>query len=50
MAKSGSVLRFFLFLLMASCSEEKEQIAPAIIERDSLSLMTPYVVTTYIST
>ena len=45
MAKSGSVLLVSLFLLMASCSEEKEHIAPAIHDRDSVSMMTSYGVT-----
>ena len=49
MAKSGSVLLFLLFLLMASCSEEKEHIAPAIHDRDSVSMMTSYGVNTLIS-
>lgn len=39
----------FLFLLAASCSQEKEHIAAAINDRDSASMMTSYGVNTLIS-
>lgn len=38
-----------LLFVMASCSEEKEHIAPAIHDRDSVSVMTSYGVNTLIS-
>lgn len=38
-----------LFLLLASCQEQKEHIAPAIYDRDSVAMMVTYGVNTLIS-
>ncbi len=40
---------FIPFFLISACSEEKEHIAPAILERDSVAVMTSYGVNTLIS-
>lgn len=44
-----TVLILMPFLFMLSCAEEKEHIAPAIHDRDSVSVMTSYGVNTLIS-
>lgn len=46
---SGGVVISFLVLVISSCSEEKEHLAPAINDRDSVSVMTSYGVNTLIS-
>lgn len=40
---------FFILLVFMSCTEEKEHIAPAIYDRDSVSVMTSYGVNTLVS-
>ena len=40
---------FLVFLLLASCEQPQEHTAPAIHERDSVSMMTTYGVNTLIS-
>ena len=47
--RTGMALALPLFFAMASCSEEKEHTAPAIHDRDSVSMMTSYGVNTLIS-
>lgn len=45
----GMQLILMVFFVFASCSEQKEHIAPAVNERDSVSMMTTYGVNTLIS-
>lgn len=40
---------FFILMVFISCTEEKEHIAPAIYDRDSVSVMTSYGVNTLVS-
>ncbi len=51
MVKVKHVLPFYLFtfLLLNACEEQKTHTAPAIRDRDSVSMMTSYGVNTLIS-
>lgn len=44
-----SFLAFLVFVLLASCEQPREHVAPAIHDRDSISMMTTYGVNTLIS-
>ena len=47
--KPAAIIVGLFLLLLAACSSEKEHTAPAILERDSVAMMTSYGVSTLIS-
>ena len=48
-SRLSSVIPFLALLVLLACSEQQEHTAPAINDRDSVSMMTSYGINTLIS-